>query len=428
MLFFQRNKIPNLSAGTANLRRICWLRGVLIFAEYPVLMLASVLLQFPLPTITLLLIAFFNLLYIALTLWRLGFTVYPVTHSEFFLQLLIDVLSLSSLLYFTGGYTNPLVTVYLVLITTGAALLPPKRSWLLTFVAISAYTLLMKWYHPLGAEMHYDLSGNHQQMVDLHLLGMWFTFVISAVLINHFVVMMAATIRKQQDDIAKNREHQLRDETIFAIAIQAAGAAHELGTPLATMAVLLNDLQDEQNNSALLPDLNLLRSQVHECKKRLSQLVWDSQQTEAESIMVNDFLQRILDQWQLVRPNIAVEFVPPDWTEPPVIDADLSLSQAIIALLDNAADASPRYVKLSAAYNHHQIILHIDDLGSGIPDAITRLPTAVMDSDQDSGNHSGMGLGLLLSRASIERLGGQVRLYNRNPVGVRTEILLPARV
>ena len=425
MPWFQRSRIPNLSASTANLRQICQLRCVLLFCEMAGLILGSVLLQYPLPTFPLLIIALLNLVFTGATLWRLAALPAPVTRQELFWQLSLDIVGQSLLLYFTGGYTNPLVSIYLVIITTGAALLPSRKSWLLTTAAILAYSLLMNWYQPLNKAIPMKLHGNQQQMINLHLLGMWFTFVISALLINYFVVIMAQALRKQSEDIAKSRERQLRDETIIAVAIQAAGTAHELGTPLSTMAVLLADLQQEQKqNPSLLEDLKLLRKQVDVCKKKLNRLVQSSHYSGVESIAITCFLEQILEQWQLVRPGVPISYSPADGNTEPVIQYDLSLTQAVIALLDNAAKSCPENLSLSVILNQDKAIIRIDDQGTGISEALTQQAGSIILT---SPNSAGMGLGLLLSCASIERLGGQVMLYNRPDGGVRTEIALPVR-
>ena len=423
MLWFQRSQIPNLSASTANLRQICWLRCVLLFCEVSGLIVAYFLLQHPLPFTELLLAALLYAAFIATTLWRLAVLPAPVTQRELFWQLSLDIIGQSVLLYFTGGYTNPLVSIYLVIITTGAALLPMRQSWLLTGTAVLAYSLLMIWYRPVGGEVSMAFKDSQQQMISLHLLGMWFTFVISALLINYFMVMMAQALRKQIEAIAQNRERQLRDETIIAVAIQAAGTAHELGTPLSTMAVILGDLQHEyKNNSVLSQDLNVLRAQVDTCKQKLGKLVQNSHYSGIETITITQFLDNILDQWQLVRPDIPVIYSPAHWAQPPVIQCDLSLTQAFIALLDNAAKSCKEQITLSTIDDLSSTVIRIDDQGEGISEAIVQQAGTVILNSPDS---DGMGLGLLLSCASIERLGGQVMLFKRSGGGARTEITLP---
>ncbi len=422
---FIRTTIPNLSVGAANLRRLCVLRGILIFVESAGLGLSIYLFQLSVPLLIPFVLLIINILVIALTLLRLHKSAYPIENREFFLQLLFDLFSQGLLFYFTGGYTNPFVSICLVSITIGAALLTTRYSWALTFTAIAIYTLLMNWYRPLTSSMSSELHSMQpsMDMISLHLMGMWFTFVISAALINYFVVLMATALRKQQLAIADARERQLRDESILAIASQAAGAAHELGTPLSTMAVLLNDLASESDISPeFSDDILLLRSQVDECKKRLNHLVNESQHEKQSFAEVKEFVLRVLDQWQLLRPGISPLFNPSGWQHDNArIKLDLTLYQAMIALLNNAADACPDNIEVCLSMMESNVIITINDQGPGISEDVAKqLGTALHSSKK-----SGMGLGYLLSQSSIERLGGQVRLYNRLPTGTRTEIILP---
>ncbi|KEI73110.1 sensor histidine kinase [Endozoicomonas elysicola] len=424
----------NLSTGAGNLKRLCWLRGILISFEGIVFLLTSSRFQFPLTGLYLVLL--FNTILISSTAFRLLINKTAVGDREFFLQLLLDLLSQTTLLFFSGGYTNPLVSVYLVTISIGSALLPRLFSWSLTCSAVLFYTLLMKWYLPAGLDSAPEQSLLHQQVINIHLSGMWITFVLSALLINYFVELMASALRKQQKDIATARELQLRNENILAIAIQAAGAAHELGTPLATMAIILGDLQDEYKDPTLRDNLKLLRCQVDECKKRLQQLVTESQYNGIESIEIRDFLCRVIQQWQLIRPESELHYDTSQWPLSVYLSCDLTLYQAISALLDNAEDASPGQVSLEVKQNNQSLTIQIRDKGMGFPEAhaaqrMEKHPDSSREacfnaiSDRFSLKEDGLGIGLLLSQASIERLGGQVHICSQQEQGSLTEIQLP---
>ena len=427
MPLFRYFQVPNLSVGAANLKRVCCLRIILIFTEIVCSVFAFQFFHIVLPVDHLSLVTLLNLAVIGMTWWRLECIAHPVSQREFFIQLVIDVVCLSLFLYFTGGYTNPLVSLLLIPTSIGAALLPERLSWSLSLSAISAYSLLLVCYQPIASSMEHSLNDNGEKLISLHLVGMWITFVISALLINYFVIHMAFALRQQQAAIATARERQLRDENILAVAIQAAGAAHELGTPLATMAVVLGDIREEYADyPSLSDDLQLLQNQVHECKKRLKHLIEESQNTETELLSVKTFMERSLDQWQLLRPDIPLDVQFPQWSERMTVRCDLSLFQAFIALLDNAAEASQEAIDISLLTNKGQIIIRIDNQGKGIPAAIAEQIGTMIHTPHPSSKQHGLGLGLLLSQASIERLGGQVRLYHREPEGTRTEVYLPS--
>ncbi|MFK0572655.1 ATP-binding protein [Endozoicomonas sp.] len=431
MTIVQKKRL-NLSVGTENLMRLCWLRGILLSFEGIGFLLASF--RIHLPTAGLLFAFLCNLLLISSTIVRLNISKKNVSDQEFFVQLLLDLLIQTTLLFFSGGYTNPLVSIYLVTVSIGAALLPRRYSWSLTFSAALFYTVLMKWYLPAGFELEPERSLLHQRVISTHLLGMWITFVLSALLINYFVELMASALRKQQEDITIARERQLRDENILAIAIQAAGAAHELGTPLATMAIVLGDLQYEYQDKALADSLRLLRSQVEECKRRLQQLVAESQYHGIERVEIREFLCRVIEKWQLIRPESGLHYKTSQWPDSVFIPCDLTLYQAITALLDNAEDASPGQVSLSVKHAHENdaenIAIQIFDKGMGFPQTCNASRYGVESMNTPlirpcSQKENGLGLGLLLSQASIERLGGQVHIFSQRTGGTLTEILLP---
>lgn len=148
----------------------------------------------------------------------------------------------STLLYYSGGSTNPFVSYYLVPLTIAAATLPWIYSMVLSGLALTGYTLLLIWYHPL----HLQAVQHEAMLINLHLFGMWLNFALSAAFITFFVVKMSEALRWQAHMQAERREESMRDQQLLAVATQAAGAAHELGTPLATMSVLLNELRQER--------------------------------------------------------------------------------------------------------------------------------------------------------------------------------------
>jgi two-component system sensor histidine kinase RegB len=356
--------------------------------------------------------------------------------TEFFVHLLLDVLGLSLLLYFSGGANNPFVSYFLVPVTIAAATLGWRYTAVLALLALACYTLLLFHYQPLAQltpasqdphAAHGALSTTHldadDSALNLHIIGMWLNFLVSAALITWFVVKMAEEIRRQQERLSRYREDTLRNEQILAIATQAAGTAHELGTPLGTMAVVLKDLQlDYAGDAALQDDIRLLQQQVESCRRSLQALARkaDFRNFQPEAVALQDFLHDLLEQWQLLRPETHCETTLPQG-DTPAITVDLTLRQALINLLNNAADASPGGIALQASWNATEWQLQIRDFGAGIKREIReQLGTRIASTKEN-----GMGVGLVLSQATISRLGGRVQLYAREGEGTLTEIVLP---
>lgn len=343
---------------------------------------------------------------------------------EFLMQLLVDCLVLSGMLYVAGGATNPFVSYYLVPIALSAATLSRSYTVLLTFCCLGAYSLLLFFYLPLQVLSPHDMSGHahhHEGGISLHVLGMWLNFGISALLITHFVATIAATVRRQREHINQLREQQLMDENILGVATLAAGTAHELGTPLASLSVLLGDMQqDYRDNPALAADLQLMAEQVGRCRQSLTQLADTAREHQDgidRSLPVIRMVERLIRDWQVLRPEANAAFTVeagPDL----VVRLPVTVEQAIINVLNNAADAGD-ILTIRVCWDQRELVLEIEDDGPGISQQTIAQRRKVKASD------NGMGLGLLLSHASLERVGGSLLLQSRQGGGTLTRIVLP---
>jgi two-component system sensor histidine kinase RegB len=252
---------------------------------------------------------------------------------------------------------------------------------------------------------------------------MWINFVLSAGLITYFVVGMASALRKQQQTINQQKEDSLRDQQIMAVATLAAGTAHELGTPLATMNILLEELNKDAQPGELQEDLTLLLEQVTRCKSILTKLTDTAQISHAvkDPIDVRDLIDQVLDNWLLMRPEVSSSLNIITDGSAPYIESDATLKQAITNLLDNAADACAVDIKIIISWDDRLITLAIEDNGPGIPMAIAdQIGKSFITT-----KGKGLGLGLSLSHATIERFGGTVQLFNQQPNGTLTQLQLP---
>lgn len=347
---------------------------------------------------------------------------WPVSHIEFFSQLLIDVLALSSLLYFSGGSTNPFISLYLLPLTIAAATLPWRYTWVMAIITIACYTLLLFNYIPLPHD-----HNNHLIEFTLHVSGMWLAFVLSTVIIAWFVVKMSTSIRDRDQDLAKAREQALRNEQIIALGTLAAGAAHELGTPLSTMAVVTRELQQEYTqDTEFQNNINILRAQITHCKQTLTQLLAKAGQNRAEQgneLPVDEFLYQILDKWKLIRPSVKfTHHSSGTQPVPRIMDSQL-LNQSILNLLNNAADASSKCIEIKSQWDNKTLNLEIIDDGEGLSaEAMQRAGEAFFSSKKPG---QGFGIGLFLANANIERFGGSVRLFNLEQGGACTQVVLP---
>jgi two-component system sensor histidine kinase RegB len=411
-----------LFASAANLSRLVLIRTLVLSGLTLALAYAAMLLDADIPysvlLCTLVAMATVNIA----TYWRLR-QGWPVTDQEYFGQLLVDVTGLTVLLYHSGGATNPFVSYYLVPLTISAAVLPWRYTWFIAGSTLTAYSLMLFYYLPLpdfSPQQH-----QHGNPLNLHIIGMWFNFAISTTLITVFVVKMATTLRSQEQLLNTNREDVLRDEQILAVASLAAGTAHELGTPMSTMTVLLDELADEyQQQEGLSQDLTLLQQQVQNCTRILQGLVTTAQthsQGQQQRVLVDDYIRRILDHWQLLRPQAHFHFNQTGSEPAPVLLVDITLEQAIDNLLNNAADACEQALEITLHWSRDEINLSIRDHGPGIPLDIAEQ----LGKPYVSTKGGGLGLGLFLSHATIARYGGTITLHNHPEGGTQAQLTLP---
>lgn len=324
-----------------------------------------------------------------------------------------DLVCLTGLLYFSGGATNPLVSMLMLPVVAGLLGLPSAQAVGIAVGAVLSYSGLMAHYVPL--HVHDSENAGH-----LHLSGMWLTFVVSLVSVVWLVLRLGQALRERARELALAREQALRDERIVAIGALAAGAAHELGTPLSTMAVIIEDLGDTAgDHPGLREDLAVLAHQVAQCKSiigRLTEQAEVSRSAGAQAVRADDWLADVLRRWCVLRqvPDTAVQWhaAAPGAT----IVCEATLEQALVNILDNAWRAGgPVAVRCAPEPGQTGFVqVCVADQGLGFE------TTSAVASPQ------GLGYGLMLARAAIERLGGRLQLGNRSDgQGAQVDIFLP---
>ncbi|MAT94013.1 MAG: hypothetical protein CME59_15605 [Halioglobus sp.] len=249
------------SPSADNLRTLLLIRGIALLGQTAVLgyVVASSRTTASLSGITASLV--FMAAITMASLWRTT-RPWPVADREFLAQLLVDVAGWSALMYFTGGANNPFISYYVVPVVIAAAVLPWSHTWLVAGASVLAYSVLLYIYRPFPLFTPHAAMG-HGDGANVHILGMWFNFLFSVGLITFFVVRMAAILRRQEETVAAQREERLRDDQIMAVAGLAAGTAHELGTPLSTMLVVVDEMLARDGlPDDLRQDCSVLRDQL----------------------------------------------------------------------------------------------------------------------------------------------------------------------
>ncbi len=347
---------------------------------------------------------------------------WPVTDAEFLVQLLIDVIGWTALMYFSGGANNPFVSYYIVPLVISAAVMPWRFTWLVAGASLLAYSLLLYFYRPFPLFTPHGHQG-HGDAGSVHVLGMWFNFLFSAGLITYFVVRMAATLRQQETLAVTRKEDRLRNDQIMAVASLAAGTAHELGTPLATMTVLVDEmLADDGLSPQTRTDCELLRRQITQCRSTLTNLARTAELTDAgqqRRLPLDTFVRDGVERWAVRRPGLRYD-ISGD-TGGPELAFDSTLGQAFENLLNNAADSGSDRIAISYSWDEREARITVRDWGQGFaPELLQDIGKPVIRASR-----SGLGIGLLLSHATVERYGGRIELRNVRRGGAEAILILP---
>ena len=420
-LMIQQDNQHQPSVSIRNLQRLFWLRNLMVsFLGSIALMLCYMDIPLPMQSVAwaLGLMAALN----AMTWWRLRFPTH-VGEVEVLFQLLGDIFSLTLLFYFTGGYSNPLVWMYLLPLAVAAVALRPVAVWIIAVLVVLSYSALVFYHVPLSHLHEHYRAGIG---LDIHLVGMWLGFVVSAVVIAVFVARIGQNLREYDRLMSEARERLLESERMMALGTLATAAAHELGSPLAVMALLAGEMSDEFNGQpALQASLVQMRAQIARCKAILATITASAGQPRAD-VLLNDgldnYLTQMIAQWRDLHPAVVVECRFMADIPAPLISVDRTLGQALVNLLDNATEAAARVIEIEARWDDETLQLSLRDDGVGIAPSLAEKIGTPFFSTKES---EGMGLGVYLSRSIFELMGGAMRLENHPDGGSIVFIEIP---
>jgi two-component system sensor histidine kinase RegB len=351
----------------------------------------------------------------------------PVPDGALGAVMALDVVLLSGLLYFTGGPNNPFSFLFLVPISMATLILPGAWTWALVLLSMACSAVLFAWNRELL------LGASHVEHMTLHLRGMWVAFGVSAAFIVYFLRRVRRALAAREAELEASRAQTARQERLASLATLAAGAAHELSTPLATIAVVAKELERALANLAVpagvADDVGLLRGQVERCRDILSRMSADAGEVMGEgfaTISVDELVARALDGLAPA-PSIRADLgdgarglavsVPPR-----------AFEQALAVVLKNAQDASPAGAPVSFAIERvgERLEFVVRDEGAGMAPEVAARAGEPFFTTKPAGK--GMGLGLFLARAVVERLGGALTLDSPGPRGGTTaRLTIPVR-
>lgn len=338
----------------------------------------------------------------------------------------LDVLLLTGLLYGSGGAANPFTAIYLVHITLAAVVLRGLWAWALGALSLAGFGLLFVWNVHVHSLSHMNHGG--EEGISLHLVGMWVAFAITAALIAAFVGRVTEALRQRDEELAALRDLTARQARLAALTTLAAGVAHELGTPLGTIAVAARELQRAADGLGaaavtLAQDAALIRNEVGRCRRILDQMADPSATTPGENLQ--------MVAWGELEAELLEGLAEPDRSRVHVQGAASrplrlprrGLIRALRALLANALEAAPEpaAVTVTLLEDAGRWRVEVLDQGGGMPAEVLARAGEPFFSTKPTG----MGLGLFLARTFAEQLGGALQVESRVGVGTRVQLSWP---
>jgi two-component system sensor histidine kinase RegB len=332
---------------------------------------------------------------------------------------------LTAQLHLSGGATNPFISLYLLQVTLGAVLLSGWRVWALVVITAACFIVLGLTSQPLPLPMtlEHGLGGPQMQ-------ALLICFVLNAALLVTFIARIGRNLRERDARLASLRQRAAEEEHIVRMGLLASGAAHELGTPLATLAVILGDWQRAQRvalDPELLDDIREMQAQVQRCKTIVSGILLSAGEARgegSEKTTLRTFLDTLIGQWRQLHPATTFVYDNRFGQDAPMV-SEATLKQMIFNVLDNAHEASPAWVGLAVERERDALVLTVTDQGPGFTPAML---AQVGKPYQSTKGRPGKGLGLFLSVNVARTLGGEFTAGNRPDRGAIVRITLPLAV
>ena len=335
------------------------------------------------------------------------------------LYLAYDMLQLTLLLYLTGGLSNPFSVLLLAPITVGAAILSRYSVVLLTGLNLFCLTVLALWHFPL------PWAEPTPVVVPLLAFGLWMSLSVSAVFIAAYVLRVADEARRFADALAATQVALAREQRLSSLGALAAAAAHELGSPLGTIAVVAKELSKElPPNSEFAEDVALLQSQVMRCREILAEL---ARKPEAdggdpfERLPLTALIDAAAAPHRLGTVEFTVEAVPDEGDEEPVIRRSPEIIHGLGNFIQNAHQFADRHVTVQAGWDQGAVVVSVTDDGPGFPpQVLSRIGEPYISTRGERGGH--MGLGIFIAQTLLEKTGASVSFTNNRGGGARVVV------
>ena len=346
----------------------------------------------------------------------------PLGPYDLFVALALDALALTVQLFFSGGATNPFTTLYLLHVILATVLLEAWATWAIVALISFCFVGLIAFNRPIVASGLSD-----QAFSDLFIMGMLIGIVLDALLLVTFVGRINANLRRHDARLAELRQRAAEEAHIVRMGLLASGAAHELGTPLATLDVILGDWRHMslfKANPELARELEDMRGEVSRCKSIVTgvlQSAGEARSGEVRAGTLRAFMDEVIGEWRATRDN-RILIYETDLLDTTPIVAESTLKQGVHNVLDNALEAGATKIWFRASMRDGWVVIEVEDNGPGFAAGALEDFGKPYNSTKD---RVGGGLGLFLVVNVLRKLGGVAEASNAPGKGARVVMQLP---
>ncbi len=338
----------------------------------------------------------------------------PINDAETFVWLLLDTIFLIVVMLQTGGPSNPFLLALIIPIILGSLLLLKRYAWSIYVVGIIGFLFIEFVESPFVVG-----KSRHTAFFEVQAQGMMLSFALSSLILVYFVTKAMQNLKERDKAIFELQQNATEQQNILRLGLMSAGAAHELGGPLATMSIILNDwlvLNPPSKKAERDEEVKTLLSQLERAKNILNRILASSGQIRGQGARHDDFgnfLTGICKSWQSNNGQ-NVQLLHEIKFENINAACDLIVEQAIVTILNNAKDASvennAKKIAMQAYLDDENVIIKIEDFGKGAP---VNLMEKIRKENYSTKNENGFGVGLFLAQGTMKALGGGLRLDNK---------------
>jgi two-component system sensor histidine kinase RegB len=399
------------------IRQLLVLRTIAVAGQTAAIALASIL-DVALPLVPMLGIVG-GLIGLNVVVWLRLRSPREASRVELLANLGIDLTAFTALLYLSGGASNPFSLIFVLHAVITALLLPTSIAWIGIALVVVLYLALGDFRLPLVMATGDALPGG------LLKFGQGLSFTLTTAITAWFVLRMVAALRALDRMLDESSQRALRDDAVLRVGALAAGAAHELATPLTTMAVVAKEIEADAESAALRDEARILGAQIEICRGTLGSLMAAAGHAGAVGggrERIDRFLQSVADRSRAIHPEASIVCA---WNALPLVEifAEEGFRQALVSLLNNAVEASAQDVRFTAHLHGATLSVTLADHGPGAaPDDLPKLGQAFFTTKPRG---KGVGLGLVLASRAIERLGGTLTWENLPGGGLCARVEVP---